>query len=139
MYHHGRGPSPPSDTTHCPMWGVYLHECLRADRHFGPDFVSSGQVGDLEPHLLIDGCLDGGLGVADDVPQVTEAGDEDVDVVFGELAEGRRAGVTGEGGGAIGLDLARPLGDGPGVGSGIESGLVTGQTCVAVSDDGLGI
>ena len=79
------------------MWGVYLHECLRADRHFGPDFVFSGQVGDLEPHLLVDGCLDGGLGVADDVPQVAEAGDEGADVVFGELAEAAAGGwLTGE-------------------------------------------
>ena len=120
------------------MWGVYLHECLRADRHFGPDFVLSGQVGDLEPHLLVDGCLDGGLGVSDDVPQVAEAGDKGADVDFGELAEVRRAGVTGEGG-ALGFDLAGPLGDGLGVGSGVEGGLVAGKPGVAVGNEGLGV
>jgi hypothetical protein len=57
-------------------------------------------------------------GVADDVAQIAEAGDERTDVVLGEPA-GRPvmvpAGVAGEHGSALGLDLAGPLGDGFGV------------------------
>jgi hypothetical protein len=101
-------------------------EYLRADRHVGPEFALSGQAGDLEPELLVDGCLHGRLGVADDVVQVAQSGDEGADVVFGELAYGRvrvLAGVAGERGGAFGLDLAGPFGDGLGVGSGVEGGL----------------
>ena len=102
----------------------------------------SGQAGDLESELLVDGCLHGGLGVADDVVQVAEAGDEGADVVFGELADGRvrvLAGVAGERGGALGLDLAGPFGDGLGVGSGVEGGLVAGEPVVAAGDEGLGV
>src|SRR6266567_6834707 len=142
MYHHDGGSSPPSDTTHCPILGVFLHECLRADRHVSPDFVFSGQVGDLEPHLLVDGRLDGGLGAADDVAQVAQAGDEGADVVFGEPAAGRLtglAGVAGERGGALGFDLAGPFGDGLGVGSGVEGCLVAGEPGVAVGDDGVDV
>jgi hypothetical protein len=89
-----------------------------------------GQVGDLEPELVIDGCLLGGPGAADDVAQVAEGGDEGADVVFGEPAAGLVAGLGGvarECGGALGLDLAGPLGDGLGVASGVESGLVAGE------------
>ncbi len=129
MYHHERGPSPPSDTAHYPILFVFLFEFLRDDRDISPDFVFSGQVRDLEAELLVDGGLDGGLGVADDVAQVAEAGDEGADVVLGELV-GRLvvvpAGGAGEHGGALGLDLAGPLGDGLGVGSGVEGGLVAG-------------
>ena len=48
----------------------------------------SGQVGDLEPELLVDGCLHGGLGVADDVAQVAQAGDAATvrQSVFGGMA-----------------------------------------------------
>jgi len=46
----------------------------------------SGLVSDFEPEPFVDGCLGGGLSVADDVAQVAEAGDEGTDVVFGELA-----------------------------------------------------
>ena len=45
-------------------------------------------------------------------------------------------GVAGESGGAVGLDLAGPSGDGLRVGSGVEGGLVAGELCVAVGDDG---
>ena len=75
----------------------------------------SGQVGDLEPELLVDGCLHGGISGADDVTQVAEADDEGADVVFGEPAAGLAAdlaGVAGERCGPFGLDLAAPLGDG---------------------------
>jgi hypothetical protein len=116
-------------------------EYLRADRHVGPEFVLSGQASDLESELLVDGCLHGGLGGADDVAQVARAGDEGADVVFGELADGRvlvLAGVAGERG-AFGLDLAGPFGDGLGVGSGVEGGLVAGEPGVAVGDEGLGV
>ena len=92
-----------------------LYIFLRADGHFGPDFCLSGLEGDLEPELVVDGCLLGGGGVADDVAQVSEAGDERADVVGGEPAAGLvpgLGGVAGEGGGAVGLDLAGPSGDG---------------------------
>jgi hypothetical protein len=85
----------------------------------------SGQVSDLEPKQFVDGCLYRCLAVVDDVAQVAEAGDEGADVVLGELA-GRfvvvPAGRAGEHGSALGLDLAGPLGDGFGVGSGVEGG-----------------
>ena len=55
----------------------------------------SGQVGDLEPELLVDGCLYGGIGGADDVTQVAEADDEGADVVFGEPAAGLAADLVG--------------------------------------------
>ncbi len=102
----------------------------------------SGQAGDVEPELLVDSCLHGGLGVADDVAQVAQAGDEVADVVFGELADDRvavLAGVAGERGGALGFDLAGPLGDGLRVGSGVEGGLVAGEPGVAAGDEGLGV
>jgi hypothetical protein len=67
-------------------------EFLRVDRHVGSEFVLSGQVGDLEPELLVDGCLYGGLGVVDDVAQVAEAGEDGADVV---AANGRPARITG--------------------------------------------
>src|SRR5271165_1358908 len=142
MYHLSGGSSPPSDTTHYPIFLRLTCEYLRADRHVGPDFVLSGQVGDLEPELFVDGCLHGGLGVADDVAQVAQAGDEGADVVFGELADGRvavLAGVAGERGGALGFDLAGPLGNGLRVGSGVEGGLVAGEPGVAAGDEGLGV
>jgi hypothetical protein len=85
MYHHERGSSPPSDTTHFPILFAFRCECLRADRHVGPEFVLSGQVGDLEPELFVDGCLHRWLGVVDDVVQIAEAGDQGPDVVIGEL------------------------------------------------------
>ena len=74
--------------------------------------------------------------------QVAQAGDEGADVVFGELADGGvlvLAGVAGERGGAFGLDLAGPFGDGLGVGSGVEGGLVAGEPGVAAGDEGLGV
>jgi hypothetical protein len=83
-----------------------------------------------------------GLGVADDVAQVAEAGDEGADVVIGELAGGFVVvlpGGAGESGFAFGLDLAGPLGDGFGVGSGVEGGLVAGEPGVAAGDEGLGV
>src|SRR5271166_6927676 len=49
------------------------------------------------------------------------------------------AGGAGEHGGALGLDLAGPLGDGFGVGSGVEGGLVAGEPAVAAGDEGLGV
>src|ERR1022692_5244850 len=104
-----------------------LYIVLRADGDFGPDFCFSGLEGDLEVELVVDGCLLGGPGVADDVAQVAEGGDEGADVVVGEPAAGVAeglGGVAGEGGGAVGFDLAGPLGDGLGIGSGVEGGLV---------------
>jgi hypothetical protein len=115
---------------------------LRADGHFGPDFCVSGLEGDLEPELVVDGCLLGGGGVADEVAQVSEAGDEGADVVGGERPAGLvpgLGGVAGEGGGAVGLDLAGPSGDGLRVAAGVEGGLVVGELCVAVGDDGPGV
>jgi hypothetical protein len=67
---------PPSDTTHFPIFVAFRGECLRADRDVSPEFVLSGQVGDLEPELFVDGCLQRWLGVADDIAQVAQAGDE---------------------------------------------------------------
>ena len=102
----------------------------------------SGLVGDFEPELFVDGCLGGGLSVAEDVAQVVEAGDEGADVVFGELADRRLAvlsGVAGEHSAALVLDLAGPLGDGLGVGAGVEGGLVAGEPGVAVGNEGLGV
>jgi len=101
----------------------------------------SGVVGDFEPELLVDGCLGGGLSVVDDVAQVAEAGDKGTDVVFGELPGGWlavAAGVAGERGGAVVLDLPGPFGDGLGVGAGVEGGLVAGEPGVAAGDEGLG-
>src|SRR6266536_2304276 len=92
-----------------------LYIVLRADGDFGPDFCFSGLEGDLEVELVVDGCLLGGPGVADDVAQVAE------------------------GGGALGFDLAGPFGDGLGVASGVESGLVAGEAGVAVGDGGPGV
>jgi hypothetical protein len=115
---------------------------LRADGHFGPDFCLSGLEGDLEPELVVDGCLLGVGGVADDVAQVSEAGDKRADVVGGEPAAGLvpgLGGAAGEGGGAVGLDLAGPSGDCLRVGSSVEGGLVTGELCVAVGDDRPGV
>jgi len=71
-----------------------LQKFLRADRHVSPEFVLSGQVGDLEPELPVDGCLHGGVGGADDVSQVAEADDEGSDVVFGEPAAGLWGSIT---------------------------------------------
>src|SRR6266536_2034911 len=118
-----------------------LYIVLRADGDFGPDFCFSGLEGDLEVELVVDGCLLGGPGVADDVAQVAEGGDEGADVVFGQPAGlvAGLAGVAGEGGGALGFDLAGPFGDGLGVGSGVESGLVAGEAGVAVGDGGPGV
>ena len=69
--------------------------------------------------------------------QVAEAGDEGADVVFGELA-GRLvvvlAGGAGENGRALGFNLAGPFGDGLGVGSGVEGGLVAGEPGVTAGD-----
>jgi hypothetical protein len=62
---------------------------------FGPDFRFSGLVGDLGVELVVDGCLLGRRGDADDVAQVAEGGDEGVDVVFGELAGGLAVGLAG--------------------------------------------
>jgi hypothetical protein len=78
----------------------------------------------------------------DDVTEVTEAGDEGADVVFGELADGRvlvLGGVAGERCGALALDLAGPLGDGLGVGSDVEDSLVAGEPGIAVNDSGPGV
>ena len=86
MQHLRGGSSPPSDTTHFPIFFAFRGECLRADGDVGSEFVLSGQVGDLEPELFVDGCLHLWLGVLDDVAQVAEAGDEVADVVFDELA-----------------------------------------------------
>jgi hypothetical protein len=86
-----------------------FEKILRVDCHVGPEFALSGQVGDLEPELLVDGCLDGGVGVADDVTQVAETGDEGADVTFGEPAAcvtAALAGVAGQCGGPLGLDQA---------------------------------
>ncbi len=102
----------------------------------------SGQVGDLEAELFVDGGLHRWLGVVNDVAQVAEAGDEVTDVVFGKLA-GRlvvvSAGGAGEHGSALGPDLAGPFGDGLRVGSGVEGGLVAGESGVAAGDEGLGV
>jgi hypothetical protein len=102
---------PPSGTTHYPTFIILTCRFIRADRHVSPDFASSRQVGDLEPELVVDGCLHGGVSVADDFMQVAEADDEGTDVVFGELAAGL-AGVAGQRGGAFRLDLPGPPGDG---------------------------
>lgn len=64
----------------------------------------SGQVGDLEPELVADGCLGRGLGVVDDVAQVGEAGDQSADVVLGELA-GRFRVVSASGAGESGISV----------------------------------
>jgi len=93
----------------------------------------SGFEGDLEFELVVDGCLLGGPGVADEIAQIAEGGDEGADVVFGEPAAGLVAGlggVAGECGGAFGFDLAGPFGDGLGVASGVEGGLVAGEAGV---------
>ena len=68
---------------------------IRAERYFGPDFCLSGLEGDLEPELIVDGCFLGGDGVADDVAQVAEAGDERADVADGEPAGGLMPGLGG--------------------------------------------
>jgi hypothetical protein len=60
-----------------------------------PEFVLSGQVGDFEPELFVDGCLHRCLGVVDDVVEIAEAGDESPDVVLGELADRLRAVAAG--------------------------------------------
>ena len=44
----------------------------------------SGLEGDPEPELIVDSCLIGRLGGADDIAQVAETGDEGPDVIFGE-------------------------------------------------------
>jgi hypothetical protein len=49
------------------------------------------------------------------------------------------AGVTAERRGALGFDLAGPLGDSLGVGSGVEGGLVAGEPGVSAGDEGLGL
>jgi len=49
------------------------------------------------------------------------------------------AGGAGGHGGALGLDLPGPLGDGLRIGSGVEGGLVAGEPGVAVGDEGLGV
>jgi hypothetical protein len=77
------GRVPPSDTTRIPTLLRMLYIVLRADGDFGPDFCFSGLEGDLEPELVVDGCLLGGPGFADDVAQVAECGDEGADVVVG--------------------------------------------------------
>jgi hypothetical protein len=100
----------------------------------------SGLEGDPEPELIVDSCLLGRPGAADDIAQVTEGGDEGADVVFGEPAVRFAAGLDGVSGdcrGALGFDLAGPSGDGLGVGSDIEGGLVANEPGVAVGDDGL--
>src|ERR1700691_1283219 len=117
---------PPSDTTYFPILFAFRDECLRADRHVCPEFVLSGQVSDLEPELLVDGCLHRWLGVMDDVVQIAEASDQSPNVVLGELTDRLRAvpaGVAGEHGSALGLDLAGPLGDGLRVGPAPGRGL----------------
>ena len=86
--------------------------------------------------------LHGGLGIADDVAQVTKACDEGAYVVLCELSDGCEAGlagVAGQRGGALSFDLAGPLGDGLGVGPGVERGLVAGEPRVAIGDEGLGV
>src|ERR1035438_4399090 len=113
-----------------------LYIILRADGDFGPDFCFSGLEGDLEPELVVDGCLLCGVSGADDVVQVSEAGDERADAVGGEPTAGL---VPGLGGGAVGLDLEGPSGDGLRVAAGVEDGLVAGELCVAVGDDGPGV
>jgi fido (protein-threonine AMPylation protein) len=40
-----------------PILFAFWCECLRADRDVSPAFVLSGQVGDLEAELFVDGCL----------------------------------------------------------------------------------
>ncbi len=70
-----------------------LYIVLRADGHFGPDFCFSGLEGDLEPELVVDGCLLGGGGVADDIAQVAEGGDEGADVVLTRPPEIRATSV----------------------------------------------
>ena len=119
-----------------------LYMFIRAERYFGPDFCLSGLEGDLEPELIVDGCFLGGDGVVDDVAQVAEAGDERADVADGKPAAGVMpglGGVAGDGGGAVGLDLAGPSGDCLRVGSCVEGGLVAGELCVALGDDGAGV
>ena len=49
------------------------------------------------------------------------------------------AGVAGEYSGALGFDLAGPFGDGLGVGSGVEGGLVAGEPGVTAGDERLGV
>jgi len=71
------------DTTRIP---ILLHIVLRADGYLGPEFGLSGQVGDLEPELVVDGCFLRRSGIADDIAQVAEGSDEGADVVFGEPA-----------------------------------------------------
>ncbi len=123
-----RGRSP---LGHDPLPHVLLLTCrfIRADSHISPDFAFSGQVGDLEPELIVDGCLRGRVSIADDLIQFAEADDEGANVVFGEPAVGLAAalaGVAGQCPGELGLDLAGPPGDGLGVGTGVEGGLVAG-------------
>ncbi len=64
---------------------------MAAIRVHALNFWLSGQVGDLEPELLVAGCLHGGISGADDVTQVAEADDEGADVVFGEPTGSRTA------------------------------------------------
>jgi hypothetical protein len=52
-----------------------LYESLRADRHFRPEFVLSGLEGDLQVELVVDGCLLGGPGVADDAAHARRGSD----------------------------------------------------------------
>jgi hypothetical protein len=88
-----------------------LYIVLRADGDLGPDSVLSGLEGDPEPELIVDSCLLGRPGAADDIAQVTEGGDEGADVVFGEPAVRFAAGLDGVSGdcrGALGFDLAGP-------------------------------
>jgi hypothetical protein len=132
----------PSDTTHYPIFILLTCEFIRPARHISPDFAFSGQVSDLKPELVVNGCLQGTVGVGYDLMQVAEAGDEGTDVVFGEPAASLAAalaGVAGQCRGALGLDLAGPPGDGLGVGPGVEGGLVAGQAGVAVGDDDPGV
>ena len=49
------------------------------------------------------------------------------------------AGGAGEHGSALGLDLAGPLGDGFGVGPGVEGGLIAGEPGVEARDEGVGV
>ena len=48
-------------------------------------------------------------------------------------------GGAAEHGFALGLDLAGPLGDGFGVGSGVEGGLIAGEPGVEARDEGVGV
>src|SRR5215472_2930854 len=76
------------------QYPILVYESLRADGYLGPELALSGLDGDLEVELVVDGCLLGGPGVADDITQVAEGGDEGADVVFGEAA-GRAGGGSG--------------------------------------------